>query len=115
MKLLTFLFFALFLTPACGTKSSDPEETAVVAPTWTSVSTIITNSCLTAACHSSGANTSTCGNFTTSEASYKAAQACAIAANTPAARVQLTKPNVLAMPSTGSLTADQIRHLVNFK
>ena len=107
---------ALLMTLSCGKKSDD----AVVAvATFADVSKIMAASCLGSACHTSGANTSTtCGKFTESEALYKAAQACKTTANTPAARLNLTKGATspdLFMPTTGTISAADKATLVNFK
>jgi hypothetical protein len=104
----TLLMASIVIFASCGSKSSD--DTTAVAPTWADVSTIITASCLGSSCHTSGANTSICGDFTASEALYKAAQACTTEASRPGVLVASG-----SMPKTGTITAAQKSTLVNFK
>lgn len=119
MKLIFTWIFASVLMTACGSKKSDDAETpAAPATTWTQVSSALATNCMLSGCHSSSdtGNFANCKiNFTTSEANYKAAQACTSTANTPAARLQLTS-GTLAMPSGGrTIDASTKSMLVNFK
>lgn len=92
------------------------EKSAATAPVssaaWTEAKTILDASC--ASCHTAtSTNYTSCGNFMTSEETYKTAQACATKANTPAARIALTTS--AKMPPSTTLTAAQIKILTDLK
>jgi hypothetical protein len=96
-----FLAFSLF---SCGSKKSDdPVATA------STHATIMAAKCATSGCHANGANKSICGvDFTTSETTYKAAEACATTTSRPSARIALTSGSLMMPPSgSAALTADE--------
>lgn len=113
MKALLPVIIILFLSAGCGSKKSD--DPAPAATTWAQVSKIVDTSCATSGCHLSGAYTTTCGDFTASEAKYKAAQACTTAANTPAARLQSTDSSLKMPKSPGTISDADKAILINFK
>ena len=102
---------SVFVLAGCGSSKSDSPAAADSAA-WTEAKVILDASC--ASCHTAtSTNYTNCGNFMTSEATYKVAQACASAANRPSARIALTTS--LKMPPSTTLTAAQITTLTALK
>lgn len=111
MKHLYIVLALIAITSGCGSKKSSDTTTA---GTWTDTeaSSIVAAKCATSGCHVGGVSVGTCGDFTASEAGYKAAQACATAASSPAGQINSGK--MPKSPGTALTTAEKTK-LVNLK